>query len=143
MQLKVFARVQGKPQTWDEKDKIFVSLAYGYWENGTEHVTLSRLPVGELLRLASFTLLCILSGLVLMWLTTAYYSKIWSGTSERESSTKDNTDKKQKCYVHFSLYQATALVFSCFNICNFGAFVIARLFKHPNLDAKDNWVEKT
>lgn len=64
MQLKVFARVQGKPQTWDEKDKIFVSLAYGYWKNGTEHVTLSRLPVGELLRLASFTLLCILFGLV-------------------------------------------------------------------------------
>ena len=48
--------------------------------------------------------------------------------------------KKQKCYVHFSLYQATALVFSCFNICNFGAFVIAHLFKHPNLDTKDNWV---
>ena len=57
-----------------------------------------------------------------------------------EKAPKDNADKKQKCYVHFSLYQATVLVFSCFNICNFGAFVIARLFKHPNLDAKDNWV---
>ena len=142
MQLKVFARVQGKPQTWDEKDKIFVSQAYGYWKNGSEHETLSRLPDGEPLMLVSFTLLCILSGLVLMWLTMAYYSKIWSGTSERESSTKENADKKRKYYVHFSLYQATALVFSCFNICNFGAFVIACLFKYPDLDARDNMVVK-
>ena len=139
MQLKVFARVQGKPQTWDENDKIFVSLAYGYEKDGTKNETLPRLPVGEPLMVASFILLSSLSGLVVMWLTTAYYSKIWSGTGEQESSTNEN--KKQKYRVHFSLYQATALVFSCFNICNFGTFVIALLFKYPDLGTKDCWVD--
>lgn len=143
MQLKVFARVQGKPQTWDENDKIFVSLAYGYENDDTryETPTLQRLPVGEPLMVASFILLSILSGLVVMWLTTAYYSKIWSGTGERDSSTNENANKKQKFRVHFSLYQATALVFSCFNICNFGTFVIALLFKYPDLGTKDCWVD--
>ena len=141
MQLKVFARVQGKPQTWDEKDKIFVSLAYGHEKNGDEYVTLSRLPVGEPLMLASFILLSILSGLVLMWLTTAYYSKILSITMEGESSTPENANKKHKYQVHFSVYQGTALVFSCFNICNFGTFVIAHLYNRPNLDSEDNLVK--
>ena len=42
MQLKAYARVQSKPETSDEEDRMFVSLAYAYDKDLTEHVVLIR-----------------------------------------------------------------------------------------------------
>ena len=124
MQLKVYARVQGKPKTWDKKDMVFVSLGYAYDKDLTEHVVLPRSQIGERLMLAAFVCLTTLIGLILMWLTTAYYKMFVHSTK---------TARK-------SLYQATVLVFCCANIFNFGVFVIACLFKHPNLHTTDEVV---
>ena len=130
MQLKAYARFQGKPTTWDEKDMVFVSLGYAYDEDLTEHVVLARSQAGERLMLAAFVCLNVLIGLILMWLTTAYYEKKLGG---------QGGDANNKT-VQKSLYQATVLVFCCANIFNFGVFVTACLFKHPNFDTADEVV---
>ena len=127
MQLKVYARVQRKPKTWDKKDMAFVSLGYSYDKDLTEHVVLARSQIGERLMLVAFVCLTILIGLILMWLTTAYYKMFWKKVYSTKTARK-------------SLYQATVLVFCCANIFNFGVFVIACLFKHPNLHTTDEVV---
>lgn len=103
---------------------VFVSLGYSYDKDLTEHVVLPRSQIGERLMLAAFVCLTILIGLILMWLTTAYYKMFVNSTK---------TARK-------SLYQATVLVFCCANVFNFGVFVIACFFKHPNLHTTDEVV---
>ena len=56
MQLKAYARFQGKPTTWDKKDMVFVSLGYAYDEDITEHVVLARSQTGEKIDVGSFCL---------------------------------------------------------------------------------------
>ena len=124
MQLKVYARVQRKPKTWDKKDMVFVSLGYSYDKDLTEHVVLPRSQIGKRLMLVAFVCLTIFIGLILMWLTTAYYKMLVYSTKTAQKT----------------LYQATVLVFCCANIFNFGVFVIACLFKHPNLHTTDEVV---
>ena len=133
MQLKGYARFQGKPKTWDKKDMVFVSLGYAYDKDLTEHVVLPRSQNGERLMLAAFVCLTVLIGLILMWLTIAYYETFWKKLGDQEHDGNNNTVQK-------SLYQATVLVFCCANIFNFGVFVIAHLFKHPNLHTTDEVV---
>ena len=133
MQLKGYARFQGKPKTWDKKDMVFVSLGYAYDKDLTEHVVLPRSQNGERLMLAAFVCLTVLIGLILMWLTIAYYETFWKKLGDQEHDGNNNTVQK-------SLYQATVLVFCCANIFNFGVFVIACLFKHPNLHTTDEVV---
>ena len=214
MQLKAYARFQGKPTTWDKKDMVFVSLGYAYDEDITEHVVLPRSQTGERLMLAAFVCLNVLIGLILMWLTIAYYETFWEklgaqghdpnkklgaqghdpnkklgaqehdpnkklgaqehdpnkklGAQEHDPNKKlgakkhdPNKIKKlgaqehdpnkieklgaqghdsNKKTVQKSLYQATVLVFCCANIFNFGVFVTACLFKHPNFDTADEVV---
>ena len=133
MQLKAYARFQGKPTTWDKKDMVFVSLGYAYDEDITEHVVLARSQTGERLMLAAFVCLNVLIGLILMWLTIAYYETFLEKLSGQEHDPNKKTVQK-------SLYQATVLVFCCANIFNFGVFVTACLFKHPNFDTADEVV---
>jgi len=133
MQLKAYARFQGKPTTWDKKDMVFVSLGYAYDEDLTEHVVLARSQTGERLMLAAFVCFNVLIGLILMWLTTAYYETFWKKLGGQEDDANNKTVQK-------SLYQATVLVFCCANIFNFGVFVTACLFKHPNFDTADEVV---
>ena len=68
-----------------------------------------------------------------MWLTTAYYETFWEKLGGQEHDANNKTVQK-------SLYQAAVLVFCCANIFNFGVFVTACLFKHPNFDAADEVV---
>lgn len=83
--------------------------------------------------LAAFVCLNVLIGLILMWLTTAYYETFWKKLGDQEGDANNKTVQK-------SLYQAAVLVFCCANIFNFGVFVTACLFKHPNFDAADEVV---
>ena len=132
MQLKAYAKFQGKPVTWDKKDMVFVSLGYAYDKDLTEHVVLARSKVGERLMLAAFVCLTILIGLILMWLTIAYYETFWEKLGDQKHDANKTVQK--------SLYQATVLVFCCANIFNSGVFVIACLFKRPDFDATDEVV---
>ena len=86
MQLKAYARFQGKPTTWDKKDMVFVSLGYAYDEDITEHVVLARSQTGERLMLAAFVCLTVLIGLILMWITTAYYETFWAKLGGRDAT---------------------------------------------------------
>ena len=77
LQLKAFARVQGKPETWDEKDKIFIAQVYTYDRNLTEHLVYRGSHIEEELLLTAFSLITVLIGLVLAWLVKQYYVKVW------------------------------------------------------------------
>lgn len=155
MQLKAYARVQSKPETSDEEDRMFVSLAYAYDKDLTEHVVLKRSQIGEKLALVAFVLLTTLIGLVLVWLTTQYYETLWKrmnsqdnmkheeqGSTSEESTavSAEENDNNSKSHVKLSLYWSTAFIFCCFNICNCGVFIAAHLFKHPNLTTTDGTI---
>jgi len=168
MQLKAFARVQGKPETLDEDDKIFVSLAYAYDQDLAENVVYKNSHVEEKLILTAFVLLTALIGLVLVWLTTQYYETLWKNMNGLDKEAKENQDNsetaennmdgqyteqdgkrmnsqdngksahaEQNSSVQYSLYWSTAFVFCCFDICNIGVFIIAQIFRHPNLTTTD------
>lgn len=164
MQLKAFARVQGKPETLDEEDKIFVSLAYAYDQYLAENVVYKNSHIEEKLILTAFILLTVLIWLVLVWLTTQYYETLWikmngqdnikakengkNNQDNSESAEKDgkrrnsqenskNAHAEQNSSVQHSLYWSTAFVFCCFDICNIGVFIIALIFRHPNLTTTD------
>jgi len=181
MQLKTFARVQGKPETLDE-DKIFVYLAYAYDRNlAKKKVGEKNSHIEEKLILTAFILLTVLIWLVLVWLTTQYYGTLWkkmngqddikakeNGDKSKNDQDNSESDKKntsnnrdgqyterkdgkrmnsqdsgksahaeQNSSVQRSLYWSTAFVFCCFDICNIGVFIIAQIFRHPNLTTTD------
>ena len=109
---------------------------------------LSRSQVDENLTLVAFVLLTVLIGLVLVWLATQYYGTLWKkmtgqdnikqgSTSEESTAVTEDNDKNSGSYVKLRLYWSTAFMFCCFNICNFGVFIIAPLLKHPNLTTTD------
>ena len=77
LQLKAFARVQGKPETWDEKDRIFVAQVYTYDRNLTEHLVYRGSHIEEELLVTAFSLITVLIGLILAWLVKKYYKKVW------------------------------------------------------------------
>lgn len=47
---------------------------------------------------------------------------------------------EQNSSVQHSLYWSTAFVFCCLDICNIGVFIIAQIFRHPNLTTTDDVV---
>lgn len=59
--------------------------------------------------LAAFVCLNVLIGLILMWLTTAYYETFWKKSGDQEGDANNKTVQK-------SLYQAAVLVFCCANM---------------------------
>lgn len=146
MQLKAFARVQGKPETWDGRDKIFVTLGYAYNRHLTPNVVYTNSHIEEKLILTAFVLLTVLIGLVQVWLTTQYYQKILENlmdngrSDDKKVESQDNGKSarvEQNSSVKRSLYWSTAFVFCCFDICIIGVFIIALVYKLPNLTTTD------